>query len=179
MQTKTRYLANLALLSALAYVLMVVGRIPVVAFLSYEPKDVIIVIGGLIYGPMASFLISLVVSFMEMVTVSGTGWIGFMMNVLSTCSFACCAAFIYKKTQHIRGAVIGLVAGGTLTVAVMMLWNYLLTPIYMNVPREVVAGMLLPVFLPFNVLKSAINGAVTILIYKPIASTLRRAGLIP
>ena len=179
MQTKTKHLVNLALLSAIAYMLMVVIKIPVILFLSYEPKDVIIVIGGLIYGPMSSFLISLVVSLVEMITVSSTGWIGFVMNVLSTCAFACTAALIYKKNQKIQGAVVGLVAGGILTVVVMMLWNYLLTPIYMGVPRERVAAMLLPAFLPFNVLKVGINSAVTMLIYKPLVSALRSASLVP
>jgi riboflavin transporter FmnP len=179
MQTKTRFLVNLGLLSAIAYVLMVVGRVPVVSFLKYDPKDVIIVIGGLIYGPMAAFMISVVVSLVEMITVSDTAWIGFAMNVLSTCTFACTAAAIYKKNQKISGAVIGLIAGGILTIAVMLLWNYIITPIYMNVPRPVVAGMLIPVFLPFNALKVSINGAITMLIYKPVVTALRRAGLIP
>ena len=179
MQSRTRYLVNLGLFSALAYVLMVVGRVPVVLFLKYDPKDVIILIGGLIYGPMAAFLISVVVSLVEMITVSDTAWIGFVMNVLSSCSFACTAAFIYKKNQRIRGAVIGLISGGALSVAIMILWNYLLTPIYMGVPRAMVAALLLPAILPFNLLKVGLNGAITMLIYKPIVRALRNANLVP
>ena len=179
MQTRTKYLVNLAILSAMAYVVMVYGRIPVVLFLKYDPKDVIVVIGGLIFGPMASFLISLVVSFVEMITVSENGWIGFVMNVLSTCCFACTAAFIYKKSQSLRGAVLGLAGGGLLAVAIMMLWNYLLTPIYMGIPRPAVVALLLPAILPFNVLKVALNGALTMLIYKPLVRALRKADLIP
>ena len=179
MQTRTKYLVNLAILSAMAYVVMVVGRIPVVLFLKYDPKDVIIVIGGLIYGPMASFMISLVVSFVEMITVSDNGWIGFVMNVLSTCCFACTAAYIYKKKQKLSGAVVGLICGGLLSVVIMMLWNYLLTPIYMGIPRQAVVALFLPAILPFNVLKVALNGAITMLIYKPLVRALRKAELIP
>jgi riboflavin transporter FmnP len=179
MQNRTKFLVNLALLSAIAYVLMLVGRVPIVSFLKYDPKDVVIVIGGLIYGPMASFLISLVVSFVEMITASDTAFIGFVMNVLSTCCFACTASFVYKKIPTLRGAVVGLVSGGALTVVVMLLWNYLLTPIYMGYPREAVAAMLVPVFLPFNALKVSLNGAITMLIYKPVVKALRRAGLVP
>lgn len=179
MDSRTKRLVNLALLSAMAYVLMVVGRIPVVSFLKYDPKDLIIVIGGFIYGPMASFLVSLVVSFVEMITVSDTAWIGFVMNVLSSCSFACTAAYIYKKNQKIQGAVIGLIVGGLLTIVIMLLWNYLLTPIYMGVPRQMVVSMLLPVFLPFNALKVGLNGAAAMIVYKPVVRALRRASLIP
>ena len=76
MQTRTKKLTVLAMLSALAYIVMVIGRIPVVMFLKYDPKDVIITIGGFLYGPMAAFAMSTVVSFAEMVTVSNTGLIG-------------------------------------------------------------------------------------------------------
>ena len=61
---------------------------------------------------------------------------------------------------------------------VMLLWNYLFTPIYLGYPREAVAEMLLPVFLPFNLLKGGLNMAITLLIYKPIVTGLRKAGLI-
>jgi riboflavin transporter FmnP len=179
MPSRTKYLVNLALISAMAYVLMVVGRVPVVSFLKYDPKDILILIGGFIYGPMASLLVSLVVSFVEMVTVSDTAWIGFWMNVLSTCSFACTAAFIYKKKQNQAGAVIGLACGGLLAVAVMLLWNYLLTPIFMNIPREKIVPLLWTTFLPFNLLKVGINAAMTMLVYKPLVQALRRANLIP
>ena len=71
-----------AMLCALAYIVMAIGRVPVVLFLSYDPKDVIITLGGLIWGPMMSFVVSLIVSFIEMITVSDTSWIGFIMNVI-------------------------------------------------------------------------------------------------
>ena len=52
----------MAMLAAFAYMIMALVRIPVVLFLKYEPKDVIITIGGFLLGPMASFIVSLVVS---------------------------------------------------------------------------------------------------------------------
>lgn len=175
---ETQKLVTLAMFSAIAYVIMVIGRVPVVAFLKYDPKDVIITIAGFIYGPLSAFAISLVVSFVEMFTVSDTGFIGLIMNVLSSCSFACTASFIYKKRRTISGAVTGLLIGSAAMVAIMLLWNYLIAPIYMGYPREAVAAMLLPVFLPFNLLKSGLNAAITMLLYKPIVTALRRSGFI-
>ena len=70
----TKKLVTLAMLSALAYVIMIVGRIPVVLFLKYDPKDIIIAIGAFIYGPLAGLGISIVVSFVEMLSVSDTGY---------------------------------------------------------------------------------------------------------
>ena len=74
-------LVILSMLGAIAYVLMVTIRVPVVLFLKYEPKDVIIAIGGFLYGPLSSALVSLLVSLLEMVTVSETGPIGCLMSL--------------------------------------------------------------------------------------------------
>lgn len=63
-------------------------------------------------------------------------------------------------------------------ILVMMLWNYLIAPIYMGYPREAVAELLIPVFLPFNLLKSGLNAGFTFLLYKPITTALRKMGYI-
>ena len=163
----------MALLAALAYVVMVFIRIPVISFLKYEPKDVIITIGGFIYGPLASVGISLIVTLVEMGTVSETGWIGEVMNFVSTCAFVLPATIIYKKIHNLKGAIIGLISGVVTMIIVMLLWNYILTPLYMGYPREAVAKMLPTVFLPFNALKIAINCVATALVYKPLSKALQ------
>lgn len=176
---KTKKLTTLAMLGAIAYLMMVVLRVPVVAFLKYDPKDIPITIGGFLYGPLAAAAISLVVSFVEMVTVSDTGFIGLVMNILSSCAFACVAALVYKRMQSMRGAVLGLLCGVVTMTSVMLLWNYLVVPLYLDTTREQVAGMLLPVFLPFNLIKAGLNAGFTMLLYKPLVGALRKAGLVP
>lgn len=176
--SKTRRLTLLAMLSALAYVVMVVGRIPIVMFLRYDPKDVIITFAGLLFGPLSSLVISVLVSVVEMFTVSDTGPIGCIMNIVATCCFACTAAWIYRRRRTLGGAVLGLVAGTLLMTAAMLLWNYWLTPLYLGYPRAAVADMLVPIFLPFNLFKGGLNAALTLLLYKPALRGLRRAHLI-
>lgn len=177
-ESRTKKIVMIAMLCAIAYVMVLVFRIPVVLFLKYEPKDVVIALGGLIWGPLTSFVISVIVSFIEMVTVSETGYWGLIMNILASCSFACTAAFIYKKKHSIGGAVCGLAAGVAVTVVVMLLWNYLITPIYMGQPREAIADLLLPAFLPFNLLKAGLNASFTFLLYKPLMTALRKTGIV-
>ena len=175
----TRYMAAVAMFSAVSFVAVLVSKvIPNVAgFLSYEPKDAVIVIAGLLYGPLTSVLISVIVSFIEMISISSTGPYGMLMNIVSSCAFAVPAAWYYQRHRTQKDAVIGL-AFGVLTMAVaMLLWNYIITPYYMGVPRETVAGMLMTVFLPFNLIKGGINAALTLLLYKPIVGALRHAGL--
>ncbi len=178
---RTKKIAGIGMLSAMAYVVTLFIHyfgVPIVLFLKYDPKDVIIAIGGFIYGPIAAAIISVIVSFVEMFTISSTGWWGLLMNIIQSCSFACTAALIYKKMRNIKGAIIGLITAWILTTGVMILWNYLITPIYMGYPREAVAKLLLPAFLPFNLVKGGLNAAITILLYKPIVTALRKARLL-
>ena len=178
---KIKKLVTLAMLTAVTYVVMLLCKsIPDVAgFLQLEVKDTVICIGGFIYGPVSAAVIAVVVAVIEMLTVSGTGPIGCLMNVIATAVFCCTASFIYKKNHSRNGAVIGLAVATVALTAVMILWNYLITPLYMGVPRAAVVEMLLPVFLPFNLVKGALNMAATLIIYKPVVTGLRKANLVP
>ena len=178
LRNRLRTMITLALFAALAYALTALIRIPVVDpgfTLSYEPKDIIIVIAGFLFGPLPAAAIVIVDSFLEMITISSTGPWGFLMNVISSLSFVLPAVLIYKRRRTIKGAVFGLASSVVLTVIMMMLWNLIVTPIYTGAPRSVIAGMLLTVFLPFNLLKCTINALCAVLLYKPVSRALRAA----
>ena len=176
----TKELTTLAMLTATAYALVTTVRIPIVLFLKYEPKDVVITIGGFLMGPMAVLISSSVVALIEMFTISDTGIIGCIMNFLSTCAFAVPAAYVYKRNHTMKGAIAGLVTGTVVMVSTMLLWNYLITPLYMTgTSRSDIARMLMPVFLPFNLLKAGLNSSFILLLYKPLVVSLRKAGLLP
>ena len=178
MKHNVKKMVLIAMMAAVAYLLAFLVRIPV-GFLSFEPKDVIIVIGGFLMGPMTALITSTVVALLEMVTFSTTGPIGCIMNLLSSACFACTAALIYKKRRYLKGAVLGLLAGSAAMVLTMLLWNYLITPLYITgTTRSDVAAMLIPVFLPFNALKAGFNSALTMLLYKPLVTALRRTGIV-
>jgi riboflavin transporter FmnP len=130
-------------------------------------------------GPIAVVISSVFVSFFEMISVSNNGPIGMVMNVLATLSFACTASFIYRKKHNMKGAVIGLAAGVAAMTAVMLLWNYLITPGYLKIERQAVVDIMIPLLLPFNLLKAGINAALVMLLYKPIVTVLRKSNLLP
>ena len=174
-----RYLAMIGMFAALAFVLTWATRpIPKVAgILSYDPKDAVVVIAGFLLGPLASLIISVLSSFIEFLSISDTGLIGFLMNVVSTCSFAVPAAFFYQKHRSMKGAVLSLAIGVTSMAVCMVAWNYIVTPIYMEVERAQVAAMLGKVFLPFNLVKGGLNAGLALLLYKPLTAALRKARL--
>lgn len=171
-----------AMFAALAYVVNVLCHlsiVPAAPFLTYDPMDVIITLGGLILGPVYAILITLVAAMVEWFTISDTGIIGFLMNVLSSGAFSVTAALIYHRKKSLKTAVLGLVSGTVIMVVVMLLWNYIITPMYMNVERAAVAAMLPTVFLPFNAIKGGLNAALTFLLYRPVIGMLRSAHLMP
>lgn len=175
-----RRLAVMGMITALAYAAVLFIRIPVVLFLSYEPKDVLLTIGAFLFGPLAGAITASVVALLELVTISSTGIIGFLMNILSSCLFVCTASAIYHRKKTLKNAVLGLICGALAATVGMLLWNYLITPLYMaNTTREQIAEMLIPVFLPFNLLKTSLNATLTLLLYKHISTALQAAHLLP
>ena len=176
---RLRKLTVMALLTALSYAAVFFIRIPVVLFLSYEPKDVFLTIGGFLFGPIAGAVMAAAVALLELVTISTTGGIGLIMNILSSCLYVCTASAIYHRRRTLGGAVLGLISGAALMAVGMVLWNYLITPLYMGVPRQEIAGMLLTAFAPFNLLKGALNATLTFVLYKGVSSALRSANLLP
>ena len=181
MNTKTKKIVMLGLFCAIAYIFTCIGNlIPIrfAGFLNFDPKDVIIVIAGFALGPLATVIISLAVALIELISISGTGPIGFLMNVIASTSFALLPTILYNKNRKFKVAMLGLLLSSVMTVGIMMLWNWLVTPGYMHVPREMVEEMLLPTFLPFNALKCLINTALVAVLYKPTVRILRRVKLL-
>ena len=174
MNTRTKKITWIAALSAIAFVVMFLFKmfgiviIPDLPFLTYDPKDIIIAIGGILFGPVPALVSSFIVSLLEMVTISTTGPIGAVMNVLSTSAFACMIALVCRKKKTTAGLVIALVLGVASQTAIMLLWNYLISPIYMGIPREAIKALLIPGFLPFNLIKGGINAILTFLLFGPI-----------
>ncbi len=184
MDTKT--ITSIAMLTGVSVIIAWMSKLmPPVMFLDFDFKHVAVCVGGFTFGPMAAAIIGILSSFIEMITFSHTGPRGFLMNALGTCSFCCTASWVYKRNHTKKGAVIGLSMGLVVMVAVMLLWNYLITPLYMTgssgelVSRETVAAMLPTLFLPFNLAKGGMNMAATLLLYKPVVTALRKSGLVP
>lgn len=177
---KVKEITTLSILTAMAVIVNLLihfPMIPAVPWLSYDPKDIIIVIGGFIYGPFAAFLVSAMCAVLEILFRGGT-IIDVIMNIISTCAFACTAAFVYKKNHTKKGAMIGLISGVVCMTICMVIWNYIMTPIYFGMPREAVVQILLPGIIPFNLLKAGLNAGMTLFLYKSVVSILRRTNLV-
>ena len=168
-----------ALFCALAFASMFVMRINVM-FLTFDSKDAIITIAGLLFGPIYSLSISLVVSLIEFISIGDTGFWGFLMDFLSTAIFSTACALIYKYKKNIKGAIIGLVASVFRMTAFMLLFNLFIVPLYTpNFTTAAVAKMVPTLFLPFNLTKAVLNSALVLILYKPVSTAMKAAKVLP
>ncbi|MCL1842387.1 MAG: ECF transporter S component [Defluviitaleaceae bacterium] len=178
---RTKKLTTLAMLTSMAYLVGAMFRLRGVfaaaPFLTYDPKDVVILMGGFMFGPLSALAMSVIVALLEMATISVSGLIGAAMNALSSASFACTAAYVYSKKKNLQGAVLGLALAVFVVTGVMLLWNYLMIPLYTPQPRSAVVNIMLPALLPFNLIKASLNASIALLLYKKISEALKSAGL--
>ncbi len=170
---KTQKLARLAMLSAVSVVLVALIHIPVfpaAPYLKYDPADIPILLATFLYGPWYGVAVTVVVSVIQGLTVSADGGpIGIVMHILATGAFSIVAGYIYRARRTIGGAIAALAVGSLTMAAVMAGCNLVLTPLYTGLPVETVAQMLVPVILPFNLIKAGVNSVVTFFVYKPIS----------
>ncbi len=171
-------IVGISMFIAIAFVLSIATAwIKVSGFLSFDLKDSIIAMGAFVYGPVAAIPMVIITSLLEFITMGSTGPIGLLMDVISGLAFSLTASLVYKYMRSIKGAMVGFAAATIAYAAVMSPLNLWLTPIYMKVPRETVAEMIVPLLLPFNFAKGLINSAFSLIVYKPISSALSIAGL--
>ncbi|MSS19142.1 ECF transporter S component [Pseudoramibacter porci] len=177
-QRKTHFLAHLAVLVAMSVLLVYLIHFPIMPaapFLEYDPADIPILVGTFLFGPGAGLIITAVACIVQGLTVSASsGIIGIMMHFFATGSYVVVAGLIYVKHHTKGGAVAALIAGTLTMTAVMVAWNLVMTPIFMGTPRAAVAAMIVPVIIPFNLIKAALNGAITFVVYKSISRVFDR-----
>ena len=181
----TKKLTTIGVLAACSIVLVAFIHFPIfpaVSFLEYDPADIPILIGTFLFGPVWGFVLTVLVSVIQGMTVSAhSGVYGIVMHTIATGAFTLVAGTIYKRKKTKKGALIAIVCGIIAMVAVMYPANLALTPIYLNamvgLELEAAKGMvnsLMPFILLFNLVKAGINGVVTYIVYKRIHKLLSK-----
>ncbi len=175
---KLRRMITIALFAAMAYIAMLLLHIKV-SFLTLDVKDAVITLCGLYFGPLAAFVVSVIVPLLELVTVSSTGFYGLLMNIIGSVAFSVTASLIYKWKKTFLGAIVALVAAASAMTGVMLLANLLITPYYMGVSVAEVGALIPTLLLPFNAVKAVLNAGVVLLLYKRLSGALRKARVLP
>lgn len=174
---ETRKLVLLSLMVAMAIISVYLFSIKI-SYLTYDPKDVFITLAAFWVGPLWSIVASLVVQWIEMITKSETGPIGFIMGFIASVSFFLPASLIYRKHKSFGYAIIGLLAACLTMSITMLVFNYAITPLYLDIDRAELVPSLVTLILPFNLLKTTLNATLILLLYKPLSNALFRSGML-
>lgn len=155
-------LVFLAMLSAISFVLMWFGFpiIPIAPYLKFEPSDVPLIIATVAYGPLAG-LMTLTVKNLLYFLLHGGNIFGIFMNFSASATFLCVTALFYRRLHFIISA--GL---GTVFMALIMIpLNVIVVPLQFGIPFAQVWALMLPVYIPFNLIKGCLNTALFLLIW--------------
>ena len=175
--SRTLKLAKMALMLAVAVICSFIHFpiLPAAPFLEFEVSDIPILIAAFVFGPLPGLLIGLVsILLHDLMMGPASGPYGMIMHAIAVTAFVLVAGAIYSKFKTKKWGLLALIIGGLCMAAVMIPANLIITPLFMGVPVQVVQGMLIPILIPFNLIKMAINTAVVFVIYKRISPFLHK-----
>lgn len=169
---KTNNITKTGILSALAMVLILLIRFPIIpsaSYLEYDAGDVPLLIISFLVGPLYALAGVIVVSIIQGLTISSQSlWVGVVMHIIASGTLVIVSGLVYKKHHTITGAVFALLAGTISMILIMIPSNLFFTVKYWNVPYEAVVAMLPTAIIPFNLIKALVNSIIVFLLYKPL-----------
>ncbi len=190
MTKKTNTLVKIAIMSAVAFVIMLVETPPLFStFLKIDFSDIVAIIVGFSIGPLAGVAVQLIKNLLHLMmsTTSGVGELG---NFLVGGAFVFVAGHIYHQNKTRKQAVFSLIAGSLAMIIMAIVANvFILLPLYASVlgfKTEMIVELtssvnpwvtdltsfVLFAIAPFNLIKVILVSVVTFVIYKKISKYL-------
>lgn len=168
----TRQLVTMALMTAIGVLLSFIEfpLLPGVTWLKFDASNMPAMVAGFAYGPgggVAAGIVTAILHGLLMADFSGA-----IMNIIVVTFYILPAALIYKYKHTFAGAIIALIVGTLLAVVGAIIGNLIITPSWLGVPLDAVIAMIVPVLIPFNLLKGALNSVLTLIIYKSISNLI-------
>lgn len=175
----TLKLTTMAVLVAVSVVLVLLLRIPLIPaapFLMYDMADVPVLIGSMMFGPVAGLVILVIVSTIQAFLLSPDGWVGLVMHVCASGALVLVSSLFYRHFKTVWSLIVGLVLGSLCMTALMVPLNYIFTVNVYGTPKEALDALVWPGIIPFNLIKSLGNSVITLLVYLPVRRFLPRLG---
>lgn len=168
----TRQLVTMALMCAIAALLSFIEfpLLPGVTWLKFDASNMPAMVAGFAYGPAGGIAVGIITAIIHGLLMAD--FTGALMNIMVVVCFVLPAALIYKKMHTFTGAIIGLVFSIIAGVIGAIVGNLLLTPSWLGVPFDAVVALIIPVLIPFNIIKGLINAVLTFIIYKSISNII-------
>ena len=191
---KGRAMTSIAMLSAVAFVLMLLDfSVPafIPSFVKMDFSELPALIGSFAFGPVAGALVCLVKNLLHLFMTT-TGGVGELCNFLLGVLFVVPAGICYKIKKNRTSAIIGSLVGAVVMAVVSVPVNaYITYPIYTKfLPIEQIIAMyqainpkvdalmscLIMFNMPFNFVKCLCSVIITVLIYKKLSPILKGKG---
>ena len=142
-------------------------------WMEYELSSIPILIAAFVFGPVRGLVIAVAsILIRALLTGPPSGIHGLIMNIVAAAVLVLVAAAVYQKMKTRKGGLLALIIGGLCATAAMIPANLIVTPLFLVASVEVVQEMLLPIIIPFNLIKAAINTYIVFLLYKRLSPFL-------
>ncbi len=168
----TKQLATMALMCAIGVLLsfVEVPLLPGASWLKFDPSNMPAMVVGFGFGPGAGVAVGVVIAIIHGLLLAD--FTGAIMNILTVTCFVLPAALLYRKKRTYPIAIIGLVISILAATVAAVVGNLIVTPAWLGVPIDAVIAMIVPILIPFNLLKGLFNAVLTLIIYKSISNII-------
>ncbi|MBE5745623.1 MAG: ECF transporter S component [Clostridiales bacterium] len=177
---KTRFsakrMAFMAVFAALAFAISLLDFpiFPTADFLKLDFGNVFILLVSFLLGPIEGIFVCIVKESLR-ITVSTSGGIGELANMLVTSSYILLPSVVYHFRKGIKTVVWTLVCACFIGTAVALITNrYITFPLYMGGGAAAVFRSTFWVIVAFNLIKTVSVGILTILLYKRLSNFLKK-----
>ncbi len=170
-------MAQMGMLAAIAIVLVTVTQFPIIPaapFMKYDMADVPILLGTLLFGTVPGLVILFVVSLIQAFLLGGDGWIGLVMHFVASGALVILVGQFSHWHKKSRETIVGMVLGTLAMTTLMIPLNLVLTSYFQGVPVQAVIDMIIPVIIPFNLIKASTNCVITGIVFKALQPFMRR-----
>ena len=167
------YIALLAALAMMCMLLFGIKLIPGASYLKYDPSGGVILLCGLLLGPAAGLECTLVKNILYFLVHGGSPY-GHISDFLATATLVFVATFLAHRfraggTKRILCCAVGCLAA----TLIMIPANYVILHLQYGMSAEAVSASMIYI-IPFNLLKTVLNSAVALILYRPVRRAVEK-----
>ncbi len=168
----TRQIATSAFFVALSIAtsFIEVPIFPAAPFLKYDPSGVFCLLAGLLFGLPTGCVVAVLPWIFRLVTNPAGAFMSLLMGLAGVVA----SSLIFQAGEKSKmRLVVSLVVAVLVSTAMAVVANLIVTPAYTGVSVEAVLMMIVPVIIPFNLMKFALNSTIAGLLFYPLNKALK------
>ena len=143
---------------------------PSASFLKLDVSLIPAVVMGFAYGAPSGLLCGIACAVAHGI-ITGD-WVGSLMNIIVAIVYILPASLIYRRLDNLKGAVIGLSLATICLIAGVSAANLVIDPAFYGIPFDVVAALVFPAIVPFNLIKGIVVSVLSILVFKSVKNII-------